>query len=364
MNKAVKTKGIDGKLYMMGDGNDYEKYKTLSEEEMAEGDRMNLQMAESLNITGGKLDAQGEYRTKNPTSFVPPQLGTSSKGRKKEKNAWDKKTEEPRVEEPGDTDAASGRELNTDLRLSSDERLMSAVATMQEKYTENLSVIEQLFSEKRQMEERMAAMEEELQRTKREQARAEDVRRQVQAKDRLNQTAPGLAQGRGLDLDNTFDNDHEEVGRGWGRDSLSRSTPASLPTRGRRVRSPSPSDDDGWNVQEYEGEEGGALAGPRYAHSPPRPGRSRDDLATATQRVSAADMASLLAEEPLHQATAHSTRDSGRSGGGSERGRSSDGRSKAAAKWQGIVTTVRRSQSLTRPRSAGLSASLQADTDR
>lgn len=243
---------------------------------------------------------------------------------------------------------------------------MHAVATMQEKYTENMSVIEQLFSEKKQMEKRMVALEEELERTKREQIRSEAMRRKIQAKDRLNQTAPGLAQGRGMD----YEDDEKEVRKHSRLNAgLSRTTPVAL----NRDRDNVAVDDlieDDLMGDEYVADDD-ELPAPAYVDSPPRSRHgSTDNLAASTVRVSAADMASIFAEDAMRRpAAVDRSRGLRESGSKSARGRSSDGKRGAEVR-DSAGSVARRSHSLTRGlgstggTSTGPSASLQADTDR
>jgi hypothetical protein len=375
MSIPQKKEGPDGKLYYMGNHGDYDKFRTLTDEEMEEEERMNREMAATLKMMSGKSDARGNPRKQKASSFVPPHLGTSNRSRKIEKRAWDKKlngSPEPELATGGEQPISTIKGKDTG-GVSSEDRLMHAVATMQEKYTENMSVIEQLFSEKMQMEKRMAALEDELERTRREQTRSDAMRRKVQAKDRLNQTAPGLAQGRGFNLD--ADVEEELAGRRGRKAGAAGGRPgpglsSTTPNHIRRVdRDPDDVAIDDMIEDDLYGDEDmpdDDLAPPAYVESPPRSRSGSDDVAASTVRVSAADMASMFAEDALKGSVA-ADRSRGLGGGrGNVRGRSSDGRRGEGTR----DSATRRSHSLTRglgstgATSTGPSASLQADTDR
>jgi len=191
-----KTRGSDGVLYALNREEDRGKYRTLSEEEIMEEIRISREMSTSLKIMSGKLDSSGRSRKPNSGKFIPPTMGTNTKQRKIEKRAWDKHIAAKRTQTA--TSISMGNNSTTNSTQPSEERLMKAVNDMQEKYTQNLSVIETLLAEREQMERRVRSLEKAVEESK---LQASDKYSESAAKRRLNKTTPGVVEGRGLDLD-------------------------------------------------------------------------------------------------------------------------------------------------------------------
>jgi hypothetical protein len=76
----------------------------------------------------------------------------------------DKNISKPSVRQAWQENASTQAEKG--LRQSSEESLMHAIHTMQNKYTQNIQVIEQLFQEKEEMADKVRRLEEELEHTR------------------------------------------------------------------------------------------------------------------------------------------------------------------------------------------------------
>jgi hypothetical protein len=131
-------------------------------------------MAKSLNLLNGRTDSSGNPRRSRST-FVPPKFGTTSKTKKIERHAWEKEqtliqTQEQRPnsarrsssDRPGSARRSSSA-TPPSVPVPDDQILLETIHTLQEKYEENLQVIEQLYLEKKQMAKQVERLEQKLQ---------------------------------------------------------------------------------------------------------------------------------------------------------------------------------------------------------
>jgi hypothetical protein len=154
-NDTKRFHGYDGKLYHQDTGNEDLKYQTVTENDNMRDHMRSMEMTKSLDMMSGKIDSRGNpSRPKSAASYVPPKLGTTSKSNKVEKRAWEK---EMGLTQPQTlTSPRRGPETN-------DQKLLAAITTLQQKYEENLHVIDQLFLEKKEMSKKVEVLEFKLQ---------------------------------------------------------------------------------------------------------------------------------------------------------------------------------------------------------
>jgi hypothetical protein len=140
------------------------KYRTTTESDNIRENVRSSEMAKSLNTLNGRTGSAGRS-DRSRSTFVPPKLGTTSKTKKIERRAWEKEQTQLQTRE-------SEPHLNSVLASSvvpapesNDDPLLETIHTLQEKYEQNLLVIEQLFLEKKQMAKKVEILEHKLQHT-------------------------------------------------------------------------------------------------------------------------------------------------------------------------------------------------------
>lgn len=161
-NETRRSYGSDGKLYHQDTSDKDLKYRTVSENDHLREQMRSLEMTKSLEMMNGKIDSHGNpTRPKSAASYIPPKLGTTSKSKRVEKRAWEKEMgltqEQPKV--PTTTVIPTTR---SDPETN-DHKLLEAITTLQNKYEENLQVIDQLFLEKQEMTKKVQLLEFKLQ---------------------------------------------------------------------------------------------------------------------------------------------------------------------------------------------------------
>ena len=159
----------------------------MTDEELQDEARRSQEMAKTILQINGKKQGTTTLRHKQrPSSashtFVPPKLGSGTKSRKIVQRAWEQRNAEdqqPLEDEGENADVAgpSGSPRESDERTElrdelnpkwkADQKLLRAMAEMQEKYEKNLSVIAKLFSEKQIMEEKIKKLEQSAARNRR-----------------------------------------------------------------------------------------------------------------------------------------------------------------------------------------------------
>lgn len=186
--------GGDGILYRLVDQRDYQKYRTLSDEQIAEEMRRSNLVKENMYTLKGQLkDGKYTSKSKSGTRFVAPQFGTASRKNKIAKRTWDqtvasstgKSAANPNFSASAEQNATIQKLLSNtsieheeyaeqekptfrpprggfDVSQSTGDRLGAAVNTMKIKYEQNLDVVEKLFEEKQQMSNYIQTLEQQL----------------------------------------------------------------------------------------------------------------------------------------------------------------------------------------------------------
>jgi hypothetical protein len=164
-NDTRRSYGYDGKLYHQDTGDEDLKYRTVTENDNIRDHMRSLEMTKSLEMMNGKIDSRvgGNPTRPKSASYVPPKLGTTSKSKRAEKRAWEKEmglTQQQTTTPPIATVSGEATERGPE---TNDQKLLEAITTLQNKYEENLHVIEQLFLEKKEMTKKVEVLEFKLQ---------------------------------------------------------------------------------------------------------------------------------------------------------------------------------------------------------
>mmetsp|Transcript_19736 Transcript_19736/g.28388 ORF Transcript_19736/g.28388 Transcript_19736/m.28388 type:complete len:724 (-) Transcript_19736:65-2236(-) len=170
-----KTTGEDGKLYMLADKEDAAKFKTLSDEEIQEEQRVSEKMKESILANSknrAKIDSHGFPRKESPQKTVPkkqPKKRQSSTSHHQTSDMGSTHMDSALLNETAKAVTKTiGEDDDRDTSMGPPEdKLLRTVSTMQEKYAENLKIIEKLFKERQEMEKRLEYVEKQLKQSRR-----------------------------------------------------------------------------------------------------------------------------------------------------------------------------------------------------
>jgi hypothetical protein len=341
--------GGDGVLYKMLDSRDWNRYHVLSEEEMQNEVRRSREVKENMYTMMGKLK-NGQYtsRSKPGPKFMPPQLGTASRTKKIDQRAWEKdltlamsgeattrghsnssynKTiasliDNTRENEDDEEDTPPSPVYDYSQSVGPD-KVTKAFHVIKTKYEQNLHVVDKLYHEKMSLEEYTNALEEELMRAKGVESPTElqqmlRLSRQLTEPEYEDDFPEGAIHGESL---------HNSVVRGGPK---------------------------------------GSSYDPMYSSS-----RGKENLRNGEESYTLEEMAALLHPGDQQQGYNHRLGRSLDRGGHTMRSSSAPRNMMKKSNGGNLNATtparassVGRSRSGSRPRSEGLSASLQADCDR
>lgn len=173
------TLSQEGILYKLEDERDYGKFRVLSEEEQLEETRRSEDIAATLKAMSGHGVYKKNPRRPKSASFVPPQMGATSRQRKIENNEYRKShtapgnnnTTPPRPAPRAQDDMAlkqRASEIGAAVGIAwgeespGQEQLLSAVTALQHKHNENMALIDKLCKERQEMEQQMKRLENQL----------------------------------------------------------------------------------------------------------------------------------------------------------------------------------------------------------
>lgn len=168
VDSSTRTIGSDGKLYKLVDEADQYKYKIMSEDDILLETRTSKEMAASINAGRKPLAARNQSGG-SPRSPRSPRTGRISKEKRIQQNAWKKKVEAEAlvVDKSLSTPKPPTKSTSPVKPPPADENTMpssvvNALSVLQSKYEKNLEVIDLLFQEKKQMEEKVKILETKL----------------------------------------------------------------------------------------------------------------------------------------------------------------------------------------------------------
>lgn len=191
--------GSDGKLYKMLERRDWEKYRTLTDNELRDELNKSREIKENMYTLNGKLKNNKYGHSGSKLKLVAPQFGTQSRSRKIENRHWeeDLNTLKNSSENAGllktnsdyhttmatlvqnqKLNDGTWKESQASVRSSTlqfqpqsgglnvtqnaEDRIHAAINIMKDKYEQNLHIVEQLFDEKKYMERKIQLLEERL----------------------------------------------------------------------------------------------------------------------------------------------------------------------------------------------------------
>jgi len=160
-----RTRGDDGKLYILTNKEDYAKYRLASDDD----DANYMQKYASLNKASKQRPKSAHAKIETP--YKTARL-TQNASRQLSQDYADK-TQPIHIDDNFETSIQFSSKSRRNATMTGHESLQpkgapsdivtSTVDILQEKYEENLGVIDALFHEKQAMERRMRAMEQQLQ---------------------------------------------------------------------------------------------------------------------------------------------------------------------------------------------------------
>lgn len=176
IDQTSLSTGSDGILYKMLDPLDWNKYKVLSNNEIHEENNKCQNIVDNINLFQGKTKYSKNYHQQ--AKFFSPSFGTASKSKKIERRNWDQDLNNISTNNMKDNKhqlKSSLEATNTiqqlirnnyndnnlpiitnNLSLNTEE---DAMETLKLKYEQNLHVVESLYNEKTEMEEKLKLLE-------------------------------------------------------------------------------------------------------------------------------------------------------------------------------------------------------------
>jgi hypothetical protein len=185
------SRGSDGILYKQIPTKDWGRYKISTAQDEAD----DLSRTEEIKANIAAMRGKSRVSGGRTTTFTPPMFGSTSRSKQIESKKWEtQKSKASKGDEKGLSSTMSrlaentntSKEKNTDRQTEAqgqappseappykavpiprpqeagEDLLETANTIFKQKYEQNLQVVQQLFSEKMEMEERMQQMEEKL----------------------------------------------------------------------------------------------------------------------------------------------------------------------------------------------------------
>jgi len=176
IDSSKRAVGDDGKLYKKIDHKDYGIFNVLNEDELRVEARKAQEMATGILEMGASLDKQTRSTTKSPPKLGMARTSVLIANRQRQKEAAELEAVTPAAEKAGaplhTTDyeepigsAPKGPQGGFGIHQTVAERNAATIGIITSKFTENLNVVEQLYDEKRSLEEHIENLESQLQRT-------------------------------------------------------------------------------------------------------------------------------------------------------------------------------------------------------
>lgn len=179
---ATKDVGEDGKLYMLVSEDDRTKFKVLDDSQLNDESKRNESLRATLQAalksSSEKLDSHGFPRRQRTTSKSPSHsprrtLSPSYTNSVHRRNTSSSPSHDATIHNEAFNRAAEdlsntiGDTTLLNPEMSSEAKLLAAINALQKKYLDNLGVVENVFKEKKQTEERLRSLESQLKQSRR-----------------------------------------------------------------------------------------------------------------------------------------------------------------------------------------------------